>query len=364
MFKRAIIFLTLFVVSNTLFAQFHQLNPAIQPEMAWKDRNVVLSYHNYFEVFNPDKSAAITIQVPPNTIDNRFAQDYFWVVQDDPSSNRLRICRSEDGKNWEYVASWHTDNNMVGNGIRRRFYLHPLAEDTFLLVCNANSKWFKINGVPCPIVIAKVNSKKELKITRAVDLGLHEQLGWIKNGEFVFNEHYFWFLSCTINRPFLTVGDKVFLAFRRIGTFIEIRPNGNLGKIFRVIPGLDEKATADPDSYDWAVLCAQPTMNNDILVLARSSDGVLEGRKRFPRIYSLESMQNKISRDANNTADESALKAYPEMDWWMLDPENGNTYRSASPQNVPTFFTSIQEFSKFVFYINPKGNLVFPLLNR
>lgn len=318
MLKMRFVLYALLFANISLFAQFGRLDPAVQPEMAWKDRSVVLSFRNEFRVFSPNRKDPERISLPPSTVDNRYAQGYFWVLQDDPTERRLRISRSEDGHTWEYVASWFVTNEYSGQSSSKLFYIHPLSENIFLLVARAGAKWFRVDNGLYPVVVAKVNHKKELKVDCAVDFGFREKLGWEKDGEFVFNTHYVWFMSGILNRPFLTVGDKVFLAFRRVGTFIEVKNNGKVGKTFKIIPELDEKRASDTNNYDWAVLCAQPTEYDEILVLSRTQDGVLEGRKYFPRAYSRSIMTDKEKESDVNHGDAAALAAYPLMDWWQL----------------------------------------------
>jgi hypothetical protein len=130
-----------------------------------------------------------------------------------------------------------------------------------------------------------------------------------------------------------------------------------------VVPGLDEKIISDPDGYNWAVYCAQPTKYGGILAFARTPDAVLNGRKDFPRKHTTETLWDPLKREAAKNANTDELKAYPLMDWWMLDLQDGRIYRAASPINVPTKFDSVVEQSKFVFHFNPAGNLVFPLIN-
>lgn len=346
-----------------LHAQFPQLSPAVQPEMTWWGDKVVISASRSFVVATPGVKEQVTIQAPPNTIDNRFAQDAFWVLQADEPHEVYRISRSEDGHEWELVASFPFHVNSNGKSETPRFYFHPLKNNNFLLVARAGG-WFTIHGKPSAAVIATVNDKQVLQITRDVEFGFQEKLAYSENGKIQFNQHYLWFLSGTINRPFLTVGDKVFLAFRRIGTFIEIRPDGSTGQRFQAIPGLDEKTAMNPNAYDWAVLCAQPTKDDKILVLSRTPEGVLDGQKRYPRDYSEAAMENASIAESIRRAEVLAFTADPFLYWLEMDPSSGRSFEAAPPRNVPVIFNSIETFRKFVFYFHTDGSLAFPLLNQ
>ena len=359
-----LILYVIFVFTNDLFGQFAQLSPAVQPEMAWRGGDVILSGKNSFTLLKSDNSSSVTIPLPPNTVDNRYAQNYFWILQEDDTLEHLTIKRSSDGFKWEFVGSWTKDEGAKGAAGKSRFYLHPIAENAFLLVVRAGGEWFNVEGKLHPVVIAKINEKKELKVFRVVDLELKEKLAWIKEGKFVFNQHYVWFMSSIINRPFLTVNDKVFLAFRRIGLFVEIKPNGSIGKKIQVIPALDETTAMDPNNYDWAILCSQPTKEGEILMLARTPDGVMEGRKRFPRNYLSPAANDAGKQQDSDMSELAALRAHPFMDWWKVNTEDGQIYPAAAPAKVPAIFGSIDEFRKFVFHYNAAGNLVFPLLNN
>lgn len=360
MINKLIVFIAIFLASKGMFAQFPKLAPAVQPEMAWNGDGVVVSDAKAFVILKPGIKEPVTIPLPPNTVDNRFAQDCFWVVQEDISLQRFRICRSEDARKWEFVASFPFSDDSDTNLQKRRFYFHPLGEDVFLLVARAGT-WFTVQGKPSAVVVAKSNDKKVLEISRSVDFGFREKIAWNKDDKIVINDHYIWFFSGTINRPFLTVGDRVFLAFRRIGTFIEIRPNGSIGRRFEIIPGLNEKTAINPDGYDWATLCAQPTKEGEILVLARTPEGVMDGRKYYPRTYTTASMNDVAKSEDTSRSDAAALNANPLMNWHKLDPITGKVYQVASPVNVPTMFDSIENFRKFVFHFEPTGNLIFPL---
>lgn len=363
MSKRLALGVVLLLATKCLFAQFPMLVPPVQPEMAWDGDSIVISEAHSFIVQKPDAKEPITIPLPPGTVDNRFAQNYFWIVAQDESNRCFRVSRSEDGQKWEYLASLPWSDHMGVEPQAQRFYLHPLGRDAFLLVARAGS-WFTVNRAPCAAVVAKINAKKTLEISSAIDFGFREKMVRKEGDKIIFNDHYIWFLSGTIGRPFMTVGDRVFLAFRRIGMFMEIRPNGTIGKRFQIIPGLDEKAAMDPDSYDWAALCSQPTKDGEILVLARTEEGVLEGRKYYPRVYSDAAMNDAALGGAISRADAEALRAYPFMDWLKLDPASGKMYQTAPPRNTPTYFDSIDTFRKFVFRFDTAENLVFPLLKN
>jgi len=69
-------------------------------------------------------------------------------------------------------------------------------------------------------------------------------------------------------------------------------------------------------------------------------------------------MKDKAWMESLPKRDEEALKAHPELLWWVLDPATGQLEAQTPPQNVPRAFRRMQDLEAFRFRFKPNGNLL------
>ena len=231
-----------------------------------------------------------------------------------------------------------------------------------MMVADYRQLGFSMGGKIHPIVTAKVDPRGNLQLEGPVDLGLKEPLVSQPKapGETAAPARgYAWIFSMKTAPPFLTVGSRSFLCFPRAGALFEFRDTGSIARKTWVIPGLDETRACQIDSYDWALLCVQPTRAGDLLIASRTADGVLDGRLRYPRSYTPATMGGPGLQKLREM-EVQALKAAPRIEWWTFDPESGQLYPTPPPARVPAVLKDLAHLRNFAFHLNVGGNLVFP----
>lgn len=345
---------TAFLVISATAMAWGQLVPRPLERNVWHGDKVVTLGTSSFEVSSPHRAEPLKFACPMNTLDLRHFEGDFWILQRDPQAQRYTISRSENGMTWEPVATWPFPE---GRKRAPRLFFHPLNGDCFILAGHLGAP-MDIEGKPWPIVIARTDAKRRLHFTEPFDLGL--KAPWLKSvgGRQSVHPDHHWVLSMLNSDPFLTTGSKVYLAATQIGAFIEVRPNGRPGRTIRLFPGLDEDRIRRTETFDWAVLCAQPTRYGEVLVASRTEAGVLEGQKLVPRTYTTATLQGAAQAETA-ARDLRALQGEPRIEWWLLDGESGKFQTAPPPRHVPQRFDSVRELQEFGFVWDPRGNLRF-----
>ncbi len=242
---------------------------------------------------------------------------------------------------------------------------YPLGKDKFLLMGSINNPIIA-KGKASLFAIAGLRGNGDYEVKELIDIG---KIATKKSEFFQNKEKKYWGLTednffvanMSLDNSVISVENYYIVTSRQAGLFFRINKNsGTLDKVADLYGMLTDNRLKNIDQFEYVVICAQPNKTGDVLIAARSEAAVLMSRKEFPRQYTSVNMKNEKARQELNSAEERALKAFPEVVWWRLDVDQMKIVQEASPINVPTKIFDITTFKEFSFIFNPSGNLVFP----
>lgn len=267
--------------------------------------------------------------------------------------------RSEDGTGWEDEATFQQPPFPKGSALMAFL---PLPEEGWFLAQTVSSLGFIHEGKASTHAVFR-RMGKEIRFSHLVPLAFegmplnlpkpaHNKDGLIG----YFNP------MTRMAHPLLettfTAGEYQIVLAPRAGIAFVLDRKGRLHKTVPVPPGLDKKDLREEAELDWAILSAQPREDGTLLIATRTREASLEGFRRFNRERTLDRMKDKAWMESLPERDEEALKAHPELLWWVLDPATGMLEAQTPPQNVPRQFRRPQDLVAFRFRYKSDGNLL------
>lgn len=242
------------------------------------------------------------------------------------------------------------------NGLRAIF---PLSSGRYLGVStdptikdgNASYVFYKLS----------LGSNKRFKIEDGLDWGLEAQP--FRNGLFALP---------ALERDLLVVHSA------RIGKWLLIMSpetgiiwifdsdKAELSRVVEVFSSVDEARLRKNDLMQ-CITGAQPRSDGDLLISSHSEDYVLKGKMLgpwkensdlwFKEGAPQEDVDANVRRYFENAG--AALRAFPEVLWWRLDPGTGHLAPEQPPLNVPDRIDSTRLLSDFNWRFRPDGSLRF-----
>lgn len=159
--------------------------------------------------------------------------------------------------------------------------------------------------------------------------------------------------------------DAVLMANGKLGWIwlVETRkPSPSLKRI-RLYPLIDERYLDRPFArgLEMGILGIQPRRNGHFLIAARSEDAVLHGRDFEQEIEPTRHVQDPgtFSRNALlSDGQRRSVQAYPELEWWDLDPVSGALEKVPTPPGAPSKFASPAAIQAFRFRMDLRDRVV------
>ncbi|HQL48641.1 MAG TPA: hypothetical protein PLC09_08225 [Holophaga sp.] len=323
-----------------------QIAPTPSRPFGWKNGELVKTDRNGFTILSLASDKEQSIKAPPQSIDLIFINGIFWATQWDSEGHRILISCSEDGQAWELQGIYHQTSLKNGKNRPVRLYVCPLGEGRFLLA-DASGAGIQHGKDRYPLVAARVDERKNLKITRAIDLGIDPAEPWPV-----------WVYSTfTLGTPFIVANERTYVCSYRTGQFWEITANGSVRRHIRLFSELDDKRIQDSGSHDWAILQAHPNREGDIIIATLPKPLVLDAQKIYPRRYEKATLLGTDSADLE-TIDQRVLAAFQGVEWWRLDTETGKIVLEATPESSPRRFRNTDQVRAFAFSYGRDGRPV------
>lgn len=300
-----------------------------------------------------------------------FFDERFWaykVEKPSPSVRKLMLFSSPDGKGWHYEAEY------VEEDIPRIQSIRPIDSNYFLLTAWGG---FESRGKSSPLAIGKRQASGRIEIVDFIELpisgpyvepGKREPKSGTAAGDKLgisrVNPKYMpiWF---TLGKDFV-VRSNIGLVVPSFETgFIWVINGSETGtpkvKQVSVFKSVSKDLLESGKRLEYGILGMQPSPNGSILIAARTEEATLKSAERFPSLPYRSS--GDPAKDAEHESKlhanfEGSLKAYPEIEWWTLDPTTGAIRPEEPPMNVPRRIETWDEFKNFRFRFKPNGNLL------
>lgn len=341
-----------------------QLMPARQDEMVWDGAKVVLSHSSThtFRVYSPGEGPIQEFKAPDSSWDLHYLDGTAYCVAKEPYGTKpdTRVLwMSTNLRNWNRYGSFQDKEAHL-------IHCYPLADHLFFMIA-LPSKPFRQGRTVSPFAVGKLNEAGNIEIKELTNLGFPQAILQkipAKAGEtqerFALRPAYEYLHAAILSpTPFVRVDEGFILTADHVGLFWLFDSKGRLRKRIRLFSSVTEERLADRDTLEHAVLGFQPRGDGQVLIASRTESAFLHAREKYPRDESLETMGKADVQKENARQEQKSLAAYPELKWWLLNPEDGSLSEAEPPLKVKDHFDDVAELAKFKYRFIPNGNLRF-----
>ena len=258
---------------------------------------------------------------------------------------------------------WHLTNQIDGNqSIEAPHQLFPIGNGRFL---GWNPGGFTASEKASYFAIFSSKANDNIEFSNLLDMGLKEPLlvkAATGNGRSFQKNPKMARMSTSlgISGDFQVFpgDDGVVLAHFWTGRFIFINPKGSIKRIVQ----LYNLTEAELGSFDTevAIVDAQPTVDGQILICARTEEAVKQNPKLFQTKGTVEQMKAPGGWDALQQRRSDALKADPRLMWFLLDTSEGTLKETLPPPGAPNSIWDLRIFMKFRFVLLGNGHIFNP----
>lgn len=287
--------------------------------------------------------------------------DIFWTVKKRDSENgqsRLEIYSSIDANKWDLEGYLSISKDV------RPIHIWPVQNNTFL----GMFAWdIELDGKSSPFALLKYNNSNELKIDSLLQPGFKGRLRW-KNKED--DKWYFapenMLLSLIWGREFVRTPTALVIYNTMTGYFWSIdtskeSPELKFGMLFPKLSG--DFIGSNSEFIQPPLLTVLPRQDGHVVITSRSELAVFESRKdekSFQFQGPPDPQAPKVPDHVQLTKaqiEEEALRAFPDLLWWDLDPTTMNFKSIDTPNGFANKFYSLDELRHFTFRFTPEGNI-------
>ena len=333
-----------------------QLVPLPRVEQRWEGGTVITTRlrERSFTIASPDKRTII--KAPPDATDLHWAEGGAWCLRKINGDRDLYF--TQDGKAWDLFSRFNVGDAKVVHCL-------PLGGDRFFMI-SIPTKPFVLGLVMSPLAVGRFSKDHGIRVEGLVDLGL----GLVQRIPISKDPKSTPIVSMRglaraafpvifSDSSFIPLPDGFALLSDQAGIFWIFDERGALKREVRLFKSITNEKLKEWDKIEHAVLGCQPTSQGTILIASRPEDAVLLAREGFPRDETLEMFKDPAQRARIERLENDSLRAYPELEWWTLDPAEGRIWSTPSPQNTQSRFMSRDQVAAFQFRFLPNGNLVF-----
>ncbi|HJW34120.1 MAG TPA: hypothetical protein VJ505_12195 [Holophagaceae bacterium] len=333
-----------------------QLVPLPRVEQRWEGGTVITSRlrERSFTISSPDKRTII--KAPPDATDLHWAEGGAWCLRKINGDRDLYF--TADGKSWDLFSHFNV-------GDARVVHCLPLGGDRFFLIA-IPSKPFVLGLAMSPLALGRFNKDHGIKIEGLVDLGLGlvQRIPNSKDAKAAPAVSMRGLAKAAFpvifsDSSFIPLPEGFALLSDQAGIFWIFDDRGALKREVRLFKSVTNERIKEWDKIEHAVLGCQATSQGTILIASRPEDAVLLAREGFPRDETIETFKDPAQRARIERLENDSLRAYPELEWWTLDPAEGRIWPTPAPQNTQSRFMSRDQVAAFQFRFLPNGNLVF-----
>lgn len=162
--------------------------------------------------------------------------------------------------------------------------------------------------------------------------------------------------SALLPTPLVLSDYYVYPWFRSGWFWILSARNGSVRRLVKLYDSIQERDLSRSGEMEMAVLGVQPTRNGLLLVCAREETAVLGAMRAFDAQLTLDRFKAGMA-DEIRKRQETALRAFPLIQWMHIEPNTGKRYEVARPLNTPGQINSLDQLEQFRFRFKPDGNL-------
>ena len=133
---------------------------------------------------------------------------------------------------------------------------------------------------------------------------------------------------------------------------------GSLKRIVSLYKGADETHLKEDLLWDGAVLGFQPKPDGQVLISALDEEALFRGGL-FKDLPSKEARgkPGSVFVDRVRTFEDRLLQVAPRVDWFLLDPAEGQIREELPPRGLPSIISTSKALSDFNWMFKPDGNL-------
>jgi len=275
-----------------------------------------------------------------------------WVGPDQKldKDNRFGIYRSKDGQTWEPDGLYVQDPKSPQHG--KLQVVIPLPDGRLFALGHCDQGWVKGRATH-PYVILRSHQGRWL-VDEYGDPCLGEEDPWMPKGGIrcpaLMDLHFV---------PIVSFFEGGFvLGSRNRGRFLVFDERGRFRRKVDLFP-LDKEDLRAPMTMDRMVV-ETATRKDGILVIAtRDVEKLRPLWRRHQEVLwpPMKLWADKGIRAKQDRLYQEMTEQAGELQWWMLDPATGNTWRTSAPNGLPTRIPSLDWLKTFTFTIDARNNL-------
>lgn len=286
-----------------------------------------------------------------------------WTVALQGEPRRPVVYRSADWSRWDRVGALDLPEARIRG-------LFPLKEDRFLLQQGMDP--FVKEGRASFLAVAKLRDGR-LEVEGLVDLGVPlvaplpkgaDPDRWIPMPAPGWEEAFSEVSTTALD----TVGGQPCLVVASLGKVFFLSPEDGAVKRTATLYAAVEEVLQKGQKPVWPLILARPLPSGELVVAARSEDAVRSGRKVFadaPPVQPREGATAVEAFQAQQAAQaqvrDKVWEAFPELLWFRVSPEEGVFRARPAPAGLPDRLSTVEDFERFAFKVQPGGELAYGL---
>ena len=323
------------------------------PRIIWSDSKKIIVQDHGYEVTEYGPSRTTQNIFPPETIWFAYKEGAAWALgpRGLKTSNKetftgallksvryQQIWRRVDGENWEKFGEL---NDELANASA----ILPLGGNDFVIFPSLIG--FKVEKQYSPMVVVRKGNSNELHFQRRISLDFGDPMIPLKSqkivpGCLVRNPKFLIFMNL-MTEPSLALfqAEKGFyLGSMHMGIFWYFDEKAQLKMRYQLYAEMNDDDFSDIWKFERAVLGCQVNSDGSLVVAFRKKEAAFFAQQFYPSV--LDEFKNSVEPGLAKMNRERANSLFPEVTWWVLDPNVPKPTSLFAPPGLPTTMNEIQ----------------------